>query len=129
MRPRLATLPGGHDCGLSHAARRSVERGLHAFACFRRLHLCEERVEFAAQRLEAALAGASKILELVEGEQDCFRLVMPRDHHDPICRLLKHSTELVLRIRRRERRDLDFLTAAVTVSSDTPPAAEQANST
>src|SRR2546430_10783044 len=107
MRARSATLAGGRHCSLSHASRARVEGCLHTPTCIRRLHLCEEHIEFPAQCFELALSGASKILELVEREHHGFRLVMPGDHHDPMCRLLEHSTELVLRTGCRERRDLD----------------------
>src|SRR6266498_1747170 len=99
-----ATLPGGRDSSLSHASRRRVKRGLHAPASFRRLHLCEERIELAAQRVKLPLTGASEILELVEGEHNGFGLVVPGDDHDPLmCRLLQHAAELVLQDRKSTR--------------------------
>jgi len=113
MRARLATLPSGRHCSLSHASRGRVERCLHAPTCIRRLHLCEERIELLAQRFELALTGASKIPELVERDHNGFWLIIPCDHYGPTYRLLEQSTELVLRISRGERRHLDFLAAAV----------------
>src|SRR5713101_6798055 len=73
------TLARSRYRSLPQLSRRGVEGRLHAHARFRSLHPCEERVELTAERVELARAGTHEGVEFVQGKQDGFRSIVPRD--------------------------------------------------
>src|ERR1700694_1315825 len=98
-----ATLARSRYRSLPQLSRRGVEGRLHAPARFRSLHPREERVELTAERVELARTGTHEGVAYIQGKQDGFWSIVPRDGDDALLDgRFENAAELVLGVRRRE---------------------------